>query len=245
MNKMRDWIEGIIKFRLRGHKRCNHPEALIRVFLDETSNEEKFKLLDHIFSCSKCSTEFPSLKELWSEGKSIVDKTEIPGASENHASIRKVAGLEIKELSKKRGTGRHFILLPKPLIATVSGIFLIALASILIFFNRSADEILVRTGDSDYFKVFSPLNSVSSSPILFQWSPVQNSKFYTLEILNKSLEPVFKKEQIKSESFLLQEDFPGSLLHGQLYFWKVISHLENGQTLESEFGKFTIEFPQK
>ncbi len=242
---MHDWIERIIKFRLQSHKRCNQPEALIGVFLDETSNEEKFKFLDHIFSCSKCSTEFPSLKELWSEGKSIVDKTEIPVAAENLASIRKIAGHEIRELSKERGTGRHFILLPKSLIAAASGIFLIALVCILIFFNRPADKILVRTGDSDYFKVFSPMNSVSSSPILFQWSPVQNSKFYTLEILNKSLEPVFKKEQIKSESFLLQEDIPGMFLHGQHYFWKVVSHLENGQTLESEFGKFTIKFPQK
>ena len=91
--------DGLLKkIGLKNREPCKQPEALTRVFLKDTDEEEKLGLLDHIFSCPSCSTEFPSLKEFWSAEKTVGDELDTRVFAENEDLTRRVAGKEIKRL---------------------------------------------------------------------------------------------------------------------------------------------------
>lgn len=238
---MENWLNRLKNFDLKRRKRCYKKGAAIKVFLDETSNEEKFKLLDHIFNCPECSIEFESLKEIWTKGKDVLlelDKEKL--TQENAGQIKRIAAKEIKTLKSQRRTKRSPLFLPKKIFAIGSGIIIVFIIS-LFFLIRGPKEIeLERQISRGNIEVIEPWDEIHKSPILFRWTPIKEAKYYILEILDSSLETFYRKEKILSDSFILPEETFIRLMKRKTYFWKVIANLENDQKIESEFGKFYI-----
>ena len=238
---MKESRNRIKKFSSREKGRCPKNEMLASIFLTETSRAEKFKLMDHIMNCDRCRTEFAILKEIWEKGHSLFNpEMEESLAKATPAQIFSVARQEMEVLvqnKKKRRRGKIFPLKTASL-ATAS------FAAVLIIFIALVDRhhpvAVERNLEPDTFQILEPWNSVAVRPIIFRWTPVSESKEYTLEILDSSLEIIYRKESIASTSFELPDNITLQLLKSKTYFWKVIAVLGDGKTVESEFGKFQI-----
>jgi len=238
---MENWFNPLKTFYLQRKKHCYKKGAAVKVFLDETSNKEKFELLDHIFICPDCNAEFEELRGIWVKGKDILTELEkIKFTKRNTNQIKKIAAMEIKRLKSRKRAKMGSFFHPKKTFAIASGIIIIVLIT-LIFQSRGPGRIdMEREINTGSFEVIEPWDEIHNTFILFRWTPIKEAKDYTLEILDSGLETFYHLEQIKSENFMLPEEIFIRLTKEEIYFWKVIANLENDKKIESEFGKFYI-----
>jgi hypothetical protein len=223
-------------------KRCHSKKIPIKVFLDETPEEEKSELLDHIFSCSKCYDEFIHLKEVWLKGGQILDGREEQNLSRRDAlRLKKLATQEIRAI-KPPGHSRPGLLShPKRLAAAAVTIIVIVSVALFVQFGRLDRSGLERRINETTFSVIAPWGKTSEPVLKFRWEPQSRAEHYTLEILDIALDSIFKKDGIETTEYVLPERVYDSLLEGKTYFWKVTAVLENRQEIESEFAKFIIK----
>lgn len=238
---MENWLNHIKKFDLKRRKSCYKKGAAIKVFLDETNNEEKFKLLNHIFNCPECGIEFESVKEIWTKGKDILLELEKEKfTKENAKQIKKIAKKEIRTLKSKKTTKRITFFHLKKFPAIATGIIIVFIISLFFLIRGPKDIELERKINRGNIEAIEPWGEIHKSSIFFRWTPIKEAKNYTLEILDSGLETFYRKEQIKAENFILPEEIFIRLTKRETYFWKVIANMENDQKIESEFGKFYI-----
>jgi hypothetical protein len=222
-------------------KGCHSKRISVAVFLDETPEEEKSELLDHIFSCSKCFDEFIHLKEIWSKGSQILMGREEQNLSRRDAlRLKKLATREVRAI-KSRGHSRPGLLShPKRLAAAAGTIVVIVSVAFFIQFGRLDRSGLERRINKTTFSVIAPWGKTGEPVLKFRWKPQSRAQNYTLEILDIALDPIFKQKGIETTEYVLPERIYDSLLEGKTYFWKVTAVLENRQEIESEFAKFII-----
>lgn len=239
---MENWFNRRKTFYSQRKKRCYKKGAAVKVLLDETSDEEKLKLLDHIFSCPECNAEFEALREIWIKGKDILhDLEKMKFTKENANRLKKIAKKEIKTLKYRKRAKRSLLFHPKKIIAIASGIVIVVIISLFVLLRESSIVELERKIEPGKFEVIEPWGKIINSFILFRWTLIHEAEDYTLEILDNGLESFYRKEHIKNESFKLPEDIFIRLAKRKTYFWKVIANLENDQKIESEFAKFHIK----
>ena len=221
--------------------RCIHKDAVVEVFLKETIRGEKFRLLDHIFSCPGCLAEFQVLKEVWKRDSSLMDsELEKTLEAAKAAQIKSISALEIKSMKQERKSRKRLRFSPKT-IAAAAALFVAAVLIIYIATQNRPEHIpLEREVGSEIFRTIEPESAISQMPILFRWSPVHGAKEYTIVVLNKGLEVIYKKEGIHVASFGLPDKIYSQLQVSKTYFWKVIATLDAEKNIESEFGKFTL-----
>lgn len=223
-------------------KHCHSKKIPVTVFLDETSEEEKSELLDHIFSCSKCFNEFIHLKEIWFKGGQIlIGREEQNLSKEDVLRLRKLAAQEVSAIESRRSSRRGLVLLPKRLVAVAGTMLIILSVALFIQFGRQNRSGLERRINETTFSVIAPWGKISEPVLKFRWEPQYRAKFYTLEILDITLDSFFKQEGIETTEYVLPERIYNRLMKGKTYFWKVTAVLENRQEIESEFAKFNIE----
>lgn len=223
-------------------KRCHSKKIPVTVFLDETSEEEKSELLDHIFSCSKCFNEFIYLKEIWFKGGQIlIGKEEQNLSKEDALRLKKLATREISAI-KSQGHSRHGLIIhPKRLVAAAGMMIVILSVALFIQFGRQNRSGVERRINETTFSVIAPWGKTSKPVLKFRWEPQYGARNYTLEILDITLDSIFKQEGIETTEYVLPERIYNRLLKRKTYFWKVTAVLENRQEIESEFAKFIIE----
>lgn len=239
---MENWKNLLRKVNLWKKKGCSKKEASVKVFLDETDHKEKFKLLDHIFSCQECFAEFEDLKEIWTKENDILlglGKGKL--TKENALQLKQLAEREITTLKSKEKAGKNFLFLPKKIIAVALGIFAVFLVSLFIQIKDRENTTLQRHVDQRNFEVSEPWGEINESKIFFRWPLIRDAKSYALEILDSGLDTFYYREGIKSSQFILPDEIYASFIKDKTYFWKVIATLKNSQKIESEFGKFLIK----
>jgi len=241
---MKNWRNLIKKILFRKKENYHEKKALTEVFMKETSVEEKYKLLDHIFSCPQCQTDFEAIKEVWKKGKDISNQLErIELSKQDTLYIKKFAKKEIKKLkSQKRKKGRLFLHRKSiPVVAAAGTLILIsAILTLLIVKGPHQNEFQRRIGQWN-IKLLEPHGEVEKSAITFSWFPVKEAKDYTLEILDRGLETIYISPEIKNESYILPRKIYNRLKKGEIYFWKITAFFQNNQKLESDLSKFKIK----
>ncbi|MBN1222734.1 MAG: hypothetical protein JXB23_05765 [Candidatus Aminicenantes bacterium] len=221
---------------------CPNKEEFALIFLKETNREKKFRLLDHIFTCSKCMSEFKILIELWKKEHALFEpeiQEIFEKAQPEH--IKTSAQKALKLLRMEKRSRRRMAFSP----VRAASLLLAATAFVLIFYfvglDRHQDIALERDFGSDSFQTLEPWDTVSEQPIRFRWTEVAEAKEYALEILDSGLEATYRKEGIRTAFFKLPNTAYTQLSKSKTYFWKVIATLRNGQIIESEFGKFYLK----
>ena len=216
-------------------------DKTVKVFLKETDQKEKFRLLDHIFSCPECLAEFSVLKEVWKKEKSQID-TQLVRTLEKAKSkqIKSVAKTELRALkqAQKLRESKFFSAFN---IATVAAVLIAAVLTIYLTTHNRADQIpLEREVGSETFRIIEPEGAIDTLSILFRWSPVKDAREYTIEVLDDGLETIYRKEGILLPSFALPDKIFTKLQVSRTYFWKVSAVLDSEKSIESEFGKFYL-----
>lgn len=220
---------------------CDKKDMTVKVFLRETDREEKFRLLDHIFSCAECLTEFNVLIEIWRKESSLGDM-ELEQIIEQVGitPIESIAKKELKTLKQEARKRKHTLFSPRN-IAAAAAVLIAVLVSIYIAkLTRPELMPLEREVGSQIFRTIEPEGAIDNSPILFQWNPVKGAREYTIEVLDDGLEMIYRKERILVPSFALPDKIYSQLQVSRTYFWKVIATLDSEKSIESEFGKFYL-----
>lgn len=220
---------------------CKDSNETVEVFLKETSQEKKFRLLDHIFSCPECLADFSVLKEVWKKEKSRID-THLVRTLEtaNSKRVKAVAKTELRALKQAQKSRKSRLFSPMN-IASVTAMLIAAVLTIYVATHYRADQTpLEREVGSEAFRIIEPEGAIKTLSILFRWSPVKDAREYTIEVLDNGLETIYRKEGILLPSFALPDKIFTQLRVSQTYFWKVVAMLDNEKRVESEFGKFYL-----
>lgn len=221
-------------------KNCKERNAVIKVFLDETGTEAKFKYLDHIFNCPQCSREFDALLEVWREEKSILKGIENKTLTkEQENRMRKTAVHELKKLKPRTGPGKLLPISPRKFLAAAAGIIAVVLIS-WFSFNTPENIVVERNFQNSVFDVIEPMGPVANNFIVFRWDSIKGAKHYTLEILDQGLETFYRRPDITQNKFTLPEEIFIRLDNGKNYYWKITAELGTNRNIESELGKFTL-----
>ena len=219
----------------------NDIDSTVKVFLKETDQEEKFKLLDHIFSCPECLAEFSVLKEVWKKEKSLID-TQLEQTLEKAKieQIKSVAKKELRAVKQAQQSPKSLFFSPLNITA-VATLFIAAVLTIYVTTHNRPDPIpLEREIGSETFTTIEPEGAIDTFSILFRWSSVKEAKEYTIEVLDNGLEVIYRKEGILVPSFALPDKIHTQLQVSRTYFWKVVATIDSEKSIESEFGKFHL-----
>lgn len=214
--------------------------ALIKVFLDETGTEAKFKYLDHIFNSPQYSRDFDALLEVWRGEKSILKDVENKALTkEQENRIRKLAAYELKKLKPRTGPGKLLYLSPPKILAAAAGIIAVVLIS-WFSFNNPENIVIERNFQNRVFDVIEPIGPVANNFIVFRWDSIKGAKHYSLEILGQGLETFYSRPDITQNKFTLPKEVFIRLDKGKNYYWKITAELGTNRNIESELGKFTL-----
>jgi hypothetical protein len=219
----------------------NNEAMTVKVFLKETDEKEKFKLLDHIFSCPECSAEFIILRDVWKKEKNQMDpelRQKLEQAKA--AQVKSTAKKELRILKKERQSRKISLLRPMNIAAAATVLIALLLTVYVITHNQAEQIPLEREVGSEIFNTIEPEGAISDLPILFRWSPVQDAREYAIEVLDQGLEVIYRKKHILVPSFALPDKISSQLQVSKTYFWKVVATLQGEKSIESEMGKFYL-----
>jgi len=229
------------KEKLERKRSCHNKDTTVKVFLKETGQEEKFRLLDHIFSCPECLAEFNMLKEVWKKENSLID-TELAQILEKTKAVqvKSIAKKELRALIHTKKSRKSMLFSPMNIAATAAVLIAVVLTIYVTTHNRPEQIPLERELGSETFRAIEPEGAIDNLPILFRWTPVKGAREYTIEVLDSGLEMIYRKEGILVPSFALPDQIYIQLQVSKTYFWKVIATLDSEKSIESEFGKFYL-----
>jgi hypothetical protein len=231
----------LVRFlRIRG-KHDLPAEAAVSVFAEECSDEEKGAGLDWIFSGKGGIEEFLALADLHRRDAAL--RQELNALKMESADVARLKRFAAEEMRAARNIIRtsgnpHKGRFLRPATAAAA-VLAVILTAVLIQKTASVEDI-DRDSHPASFEALAPRGEILRSAIEFNWSPVRGAKHYCLEILDRELAPLYRKDMIEGESFTLPGEVRDKLTPGQLYFWKVTADLEGGGRLESGIEKFRI-----
>jgi hypothetical protein len=238
MIKLLNVLKGFYPKRRSG---CSEKDALIKVFLEDTKIEEKFRLLDHIFTCPSCSSVFNEVREVWAKENGILNKLErIDLSEENIEILKRFSKQEIKKLKSQAGWKKSVFFKPRSIPVAAAGIIIVIVFSVFLLLKDNREIEIERKVGQLEIQLIDPKGDIHNSFLVFCWTPIKEADSYTLEIFDRELGMFYRTYKIKSESFVLPEEIFEQLKKGMTYFWKVTAVMENNQGIESKFTKFKI-----
>ena len=235
-------LSNILKgFYPRRRSGCSEKDALIKVFLEDTKIEEKFRLLDHIFTCQSCNSVFDEAREVWAKENAILNELDRMDLSEEDMEIlKRFSKQEIKKLKSQAGWKKRMFFKPRSIPAVAAGIIIVTVFSLFLLLKDNRKIELERRVGQLEIQLIEPKGDIHNSFMVFNWTPIKGAESYTLEIFDRRLGMFYRTYKIKSESFVLPEEIFEQLKKGMTYFWKVTAVMENKQGIESKFTKFKI-----
>ncbi len=239
---MSDRFFGKIMRTFKKEKGCTERTAVIELFFGKKSVEEKAKLLTHIIACAECLPLLGAAQELSTQGDAILKKLEHTDWEKlDVRSLKRQARAELQSLRaqrKARKSGFLPILRIPAIVATACALLLI---SVLWLVRAPRTEDRERSPGEWQVLLLEPRGEARLGSLVFEWTLLKGAQSYTLEIFDKLLNLVYQSVPLTQGNFTLPEGLSRGLERSEVYFWKVSAHLEDHQSIESEFGKFRIK----
>ena len=210
--------------------------------MNELTDDEKFKILNHLCACSECQFEFHVLREVSIPGKVLTrDLATLAGNRQNLASLTKLAQNEIERLKSRTRTERKSFWPSKRWAVGISGAVVVLGTILSLTLLRRTPEYGVERNMSPLgITLLKPQGQVPFSHLVFNWTIQEKVKYYSLEILDQGLQTVYGVDLIREDIFSLPDEILRRLKSGDIYFWKITATTENDERIESNLAKFTL-----
>lgn len=219
---------------IEGGDGCPDPEFLLKVATSESTEEEKFVVIDHIFKCTECRQKFESLKAFYAEGQKLIE-----GKEDIHLTDSEVEELNSRMENRVSGTKmqsrRPFLKYILPLAAT----FLLVLGSIWVMQNPEQTS-THRGNGNEKVRVVSPKAEYRGTQLKFVWESQENVKCYMVKLYNEELTPIWKSNKIQQTFVKLPQTKFDKMKKNKLYFWRVMVYYSNGDKDKSPLQDFKI-----
>jgi hypothetical protein len=93
----------------------------------------------------------------------------------------------------------------------------------------------------EYFDVIRPTSTIPiSSEISFEWSIINDSSYFIVELLDESLILLWRSPKILETSVKLPNEVFSKLRQDNSYYWFVTVVLKDGEKIESNVAEFKI-----
>jgi hypothetical protein len=233
------------KKRARWRLRHRHGRAAARVFLEETNLDEKSSLLRDILDCPECRTAFGAVRDVWKKSEEILKPLEQYGPlpADILPRLNALAAEEVKKLRSRGRTGKRSAFGLRYVLGGGAAVLLVLVTVIFLRPRFSGEGLQERSSNGRGFAVLEPWDLARERPLIFRWKSLAQIDHYELEILDSELATVFRQGGIAASSFPLPQEAYDRLGKSRTYFWKVTATLRSGESIESEFGKFTLPEP--
>ena len=219
---------------------CPTKKKLTRAFEGRLSTRAQFRLLDHIYGCSRCKPEFDALRQVWSQSRELLSPLENIDWSE--ASRRRLCQLASQEAQGIRGPRQGRVSFWKAAFPAVSAALgLIILISAVLFHKGPGKEAGERSFLPWQIDLLQPKGSALRASLVFRWHPLRRAESYGLEVFDKGLDLVYERSGIAEESIVFPVQTALGLKKGEVYFWRIKATLKDNQVIESDFSKFILK----
>jgi len=245
-------FQSVREMRTTQTKKCPPFERLIKAFFAETSQEEKFRIIDHTTECHSCAWKFEAIREIHKGTREITAGWQnVSLSKEEVAKLKEVAKGRVRELKKERRRqlswpwGRTLqTLYSRQLFRTISvaaGILVILVAGFFVFKSPLflKKEGLRGKGEQE-IQLIAPKGETSDLQIVFRWSPYSRALGYEVKLMDEELTNLWSSGKIKKTEVELPQDQFQRLEKGKTYYWKVIVYLSGGKTKESNLQDFKL-----
>jgi hypothetical protein len=223
-------------------KRCPSREEIIRLFEDQLPADGEKRLLDHVLACGECRIVFEAIAEVHSRSKDLLQGLEglDLGSREARVKLQTLARRELRAIRAGRGTGfwtRRWLAVP-----AVSAVLALLIAFVVLPGLRTGPAPgAERNAGGIEIGLMQIKPASSSAPVDFRWTGLPVARGYRLDVYDRTLEPVHRSPALTDARYTLPAEASSTLEKGAVYFWKVTATLEDGKTVESEFGKLLVQ----
>ena len=223
-------------------RRCPSREEIVRFFEEDVSDENKRRFLDHVLVCSGCRAILEATTEIRSRGRVILQGLEglDLGSPEARARLRKQARQELRAARGDRRAGariRRWLAIP----AAASILALFVALVVLPGLRTGRGPVAERNAVGVEIGLIAPRGPSPSAAVDFRWTAIPAVRMYRLDIYDRTLEPVYESPPLREPRYALPSDAAAALRKASVYFWKITATMEDGKTVESEFGRFLVQ----
>ena len=232
-----EWLD---RRRIRGFRGRRLRDSLLAVLDDRTAPDERAAALGLVTADPEGLDELGVLLKIRrEEGALLKDIDGLTFTPEVNRRLRAEAARVFTGARTRRSFFR-----PAPGRAWSAAVFaaiaITGIAALVMIVRRPEPIEAVREGLPGAFEALSPRGKVASGALEFRWTPVRGAKRYRLEIFDRELAAISRRDGVISERHRLSAEERQALEPGRSYFWKVTAELEGGDLLSSEFAKFTV-----
>jgi hypothetical protein len=223
-------------------RRCLSREEIIRLFEGRLPAGREKGLLDHVLICGECRIVFEAMAEIHSRSKDILQGLEgiNLGSREARAKLQALARQELRAIRAGRRTGiwtRRWLAVPA--VGTVLTLLIVFV--VIPGLRTGPAPVAERNAGGIEIGLVQLRPASSSAPVDFRWTELPGVRTYRVDIYDRTLEPVHRSPALTDARYTLTAEASSTLEKGAVYFWKVTATLENGKTVESEFGKLLVQ----
>jgi len=209
---------------------CPTPEMLSDSFDPKMPQKIKDGLIAHLSRCSSCAQEFELIRESLNQAEDLSN-------SFNH-----IYGRKAHVLRKSFGFRSFF---RRSWGYALISLFLISAGAVFLIFRNERPGIEGHRGARSVPHLVQPVGLISgSTPLIFRWEPIEGIEWYTVEISDESLLPIWHSPRVFSPVFAIPPAVRSLLLTGRNYCWSVFAFDKNGIRSESEVGTFMVVAPE-
>jgi len=223
-------------------KICPSREEIIRFFEGDAPEERKKRFLDHVLVCPDCRVIFDASIELQRASRDILQGLERAdlGSPEARERLRTLARSELRALRAGRRPGvraRRWLAIPAAGAVLALFVALVMLPGL----RKGQAPIAERNAAGIEIGLVAPRGSNALEPGDFRWTKIPGVRTYRLDIYDQTLEPIHQSPPLVEAHYALPSVATGALRKGSVYFWKITASMDDGRTVESEFGRFVVQ----
>jgi hypothetical protein len=237
--KLKALYRGYVQSRTpAGRLGCPPTEKIIAFLRSEASKGEATEIVDHISSCSFCLREFEFAAEVLRKEKDFIREVE------HRLSGSGAAAEKDEKQGKSPGAKPGWrALIPRlswrGAVLLASSVLIVFLVSRLVVF-RPAER--YRAVPAASVELLDPVEkAVSISSLIFRWKEVKEAEYYTLELFDQTLRPLWKSGKTGENSAVLPQALAGKLEVNRSYFWMVTAYFSGGEKVASRLEEFSLK----
>jgi len=209
---------------------CSSPKKLIALLRFELSDRKRSKVIDHLMDCGTCAQEIKFVNEILTAEINFDKEAAQIVTGRNQAS-------------RKKG---KFVQFPIPKLSWSSVRVVAALTTVILissmFFLIKTNKPAIERDTIPQLNQISPDNtSLSLSELIFQWENIPDSDYYMVEVVDDSLNFVWRSERILENKIIPSAELKELLKQETTYLWMVTCFLKNGKKVESDLAKFNVK----
>jgi hypothetical protein len=217
---------------------CPSDDLLMSSFLPETSEEDKFRVADHVAGCGSCRAKFELAREILSGAARLARESEGVALTEAEvAGLKQQAAARLREPEK----GRSFLFRFR-YASAAAGLIMIGVAILLLLRTPQDKDAGAMRGEAAAAVVLLTPHGVQKTlPLRFEWQPYPGAEAYEVKLLDEKLDIVWASGRIRTTSLDLPPGPSEGLKRGAGYYWKVSVFSDNEILQESNLRTFQLQ----